>query len=183
MRRILASLSVAGLALFAPAASGEVHSADDRGFEVGANALIAAPPGAVWQALTMPAQWWDSAHTWSGKAANLSLAAVAGGCFCERMPHGGGVEHMRVVRSEPGRTLVMTGALGPLQAEPVQGVLTISIAARDGGSTLTWSYAVSGLRSTKGAALAGPVDQVLTEQFARLARYAAARNDGARPPR
>ena len=47
-------------------------------------------------------------------AANLSLDAAPGGCFCERLPNGGGVEHMRVTYVEPGKRIVLTGSLGPL---------------------------------------------------------------------
>ena len=50
----------------------------------------------------------------SGNSANLSLALTPGGCFCERFPKGGGIEHMRVTYVDPGKRVVLTGALGPL---------------------------------------------------------------------
>ena len=103
------------------------------------------------------------------------MASRAGGCFCEALPGGGSVEHMRVIRVEPGKMLVLGGGLGPLQAEPVSGVLTVSLARKEGQTALSWRYVVSGLRAMKGTAIAAPVDGVLAGQFARLARHAAGR--------
>lgn len=179
MRRALGLASALLTGLIAPAAQAGVQSADDTGFVVGAAQDIAEAPAAVWARLVKPAQWWDSAHTWSGKAANLSLDPRAGGCFCEALPGGGGNEHMRVIRIQPAKQMILAGGLGPLQAEPVSAVLTVTLAAKDKGTVLTWRYAVSGLRGMKGSAIAGPVDQVMTAQFASLARLAANRGAGA----
>ncbi len=57
-----------------------------------------------------------------GSAANLSLEARAGGCWCERLADGGSVEHLRVLLVSPGRMLRMRGALGPFQGLAVDGV-------------------------------------------------------------
>lgn len=179
MLRRSARLAVVSLALLGAPALAEVKASDDTGFDVGGSETVAASPQAVWAALVKPARWWDSTHTWSGKAANLSLTPQAGGCFCERLAGGGSVEHLRVIRAEPGRMLVLGGALGPLQAEPVGGVLTVTIEAKGGQSVLTWRYLVSGLRGTKGGAIAGPVSSVLSLQFASLARHAAGRANAA----
>ena len=120
--RILVCLSSA-LALLAPhAASAEVKRSDADGFVVEHVVSVTAAPGAVWRMLGTPAAWWDAAHSWSGDAANLSIDTRAGGCFCERLAGGGSVEHARVVHAAPGSLLRMVGALGPLQAEAVQGV-------------------------------------------------------------
>ncbi|PKB25837.1 polyketide cyclase/dehydrase/lipid transport protein [Novosphingobium kunmingense] len=161
------------LAFTALPTQAEVKSADEAGFVTGGTQDIDASPAAVWSSLVKPAQWWDSAHTWSGKAANLSLDPRAGGCFCERLPGGGSTEHMRVIRADPGTQMILSGALGPLQTEPASGVLIIKLDATEGGSTLTWRYAASGLRGMKGTAIAGPVNTVMSLQFASLARVAA----------
>jgi hypothetical protein len=71
--------------------------------------------------IVQPATWWDSRHTWSGSAANLSLAAASGGCFCERLPNGGSVLHMSTVNAVPNQKLVLFGALGPLQTSGAAG--------------------------------------------------------------
>ena len=47
---------------------------------------LAAP--AAYARLLTPEAWWDGQHTYSGDAKNLSLRAVPGGCFCERLADG-----------------------------------------------------------------------------------------------
>ena len=41
-------------------------------------------------------RWWNPEHSYSGVAANFSIDARAGGCFCERLKDGS-VAHMTVV--------------------------------------------------------------------------------------
>ena len=182
MLRRSARLAFASLTLLATPVLAEVKASDETGFDVNGAETIAATPQAVWAVLAKPAQWWDRAHTWSGKASRLTIAPRAGGCFCEALPGGGSVEHMRVIRVEPGKMLVLGGGLGPLQAEPVAGVLTVTLTPKDGRTALSWRYVVSGLRGMKGSVIAAPVDGVLAGQFARLARHAAGRA-GAAPQR
>lgn len=131
---------------------------------------IAAPPAAVWRTLVGIGGWWSDAHSYSGKAANFALAAQAGGCWCETLPDGGSVEHMRVVHVVPGRMLRMTGGLGPFQSEPVTGVLKVTLAPAAGNATvLVATFRAAGAFAGAGlAAMAAPVDGVLGEQFVRL---------------
>ena len=63
------------------------------------------------------AQWWSKDHTYSGDAARMSLQLRPGGCFCETLDGGGGIEHMRVTFVQPGERVVLTGSLGPLLYE------------------------------------------------------------------
>ena len=151
-------------ALTAAPASAEVAMSSDTGFTSHYVLTLAAPPASVWAALLHPERWWDPAHTYSGSAANLSLDPRPGGCWCEKTARGG-VEHMRVVYLAANDTLRLTGGLGPLQAMPVTGVLTITLKAEGGGTRLTASYAVAGPAL---ANMAAPVDQVLGGQLARL---------------
>ena len=132
-------------------------------------------PDAAWAALIAPAEWWDDAHTFSGKAANLSLDARPGGCFCETLPAAdggapGGVEHMRVVYLKPGDALRLRGALGPLQSEPVEGVLTVKLEAKDGGTRVAWTYAWAGAMRYPAAQIVPAVAGVMKGQFDRLAK-------------
>jgi uncharacterized protein YndB with AHSA1/START domain len=89
--------------------------------QVGASsrrAAINAPPAKVYAALTDGVGgWWDPAHTFSHNSRNLSLDAKPGGCFCERLPDGGGVQHMSVVYASPGKLLRLTGSIGPSSTE------------------------------------------------------------------
>ena len=79
----------------------------------------------------------ELAAYFSKSAANLTLDAKAGGCWCETLPDGGSVEHLVVVFADPGKTLVMRGALGPLQGLGVEGALSIVLKpAGDGTDSL-----------------------------------------------
>ena len=176
MRLIVAAL-FAALASFSPAAA-EVFQKAETGFVVRHVAEVKASPDETWAALIKPGDWWSKQHTWSADAANLSLDARAGGCFCEVLPNKdsprasprGSVEHMRVVYVEQARALRMIGGLGPLQSEPVTGVLTITLKPRDGGGTrIQWEYVVGGWFRYKTDQIAPAVDGVLGEQLQWLA--------------
>lgn len=156
------------LAIIDPA-DGEVVSAAPAGFEVRHRVAIAAPPERVWAMLIEPARWWDGAHSFSGDARNLTLTARPGGCFCETLP-GGGVEHLRVVYADPGKQLRLAGALGPLQGDGVTGALTVTLTPDGERTAVELRYVVGGYRAGGLGGLAGPVDQVLGEQLARLAK-------------
>lgn len=160
------------LLLAAGPAAAEVAAASDTGFTSHHALTIDAPPAKVWQALVRPDSWWDGGHTYSGNAANLSLDARPGGCWCEKTP-GRGVEHMRVVFAATNEMLRMTGGLGPLQALPVAGVMTITLKPAGAGTAVTIDYAVAGPGL---AGLAAPVDKVLAQQWPRL--KAAAEGNG-----
>ena len=41
--------------------------------------------------------------------------------ICEKLPNGGGVRHMEVVYAAPGKALVMSGELGPMQVMAAAG--------------------------------------------------------------
>ena len=158
-------LSLFALPLFlATPAPAEVVRAADTGFVSEHKLTIAAPPAKVWETLVQPARWWDAAHAYSGNAANLSLDARPGGCWCEKTA-GGGVEHMRIVYLAANDTLRMTGGLGPLQAMPVTAVLTVTLKPAGAGTELTASYAVAGPGL---GGIAAPVDGVLGGQWTRL---------------
>jgi len=163
-------ISVAALTLAATAARAEVTDAAPGGFQVRQVAEIAAPAARVWASLVQPSTWWDPAHTWSGSAANLSLAAASGGCFCERLPGGGSVLHMSTVYAAPGQKLTMFGALGPLQGSGAAGHMTFGLAEKDGKTTLTVTYDVGGYMKGGLDKIAAPVDGVIGQQVARLKR-------------
>ena len=153
----------------ASAAGAEVKSSSAAGFEVESKAVVAAAPADVYAKLGRVGDWWSSDHTYSGKAANMSLELKAGGCFCEVIPEGGGsIEHARVVYARPGATLRLQGGLGPLQQEAAQGTLTWSLKAVPGGTEVTQSYVVGGYVRGGADKFSKIVDQVLAEQLSRL---------------
>ena len=170
MRPTQIAVLAAALAL-AGGARAEVVDAQSNGFEVRQAADIAAPAAKVWDALGHIGAWWNSQHTFSGDAKNLSLELKAGGCLCETLEGGGGVGHMIVICVQPGHAARLSGALGPLQSLGLAGHLTWTLAEKDGHTTLTQTYDVGGYVRGGAGQLAAPVDSVLGEQLARLKRY------------
>ena len=161
----LCALSLAG------AAHAEVIASSPGGFHLRIVSEVAAPPERVWAALLYLPRWWNPSHTYSGDAANLSLDAKAGGCFCERLPNGGSVLHATIVQLRPGALLRLSGGLGPLQGEGASATWTFTLKPSPTGTTLTQTMAVGGWSPTGLAALAAAVDAVQSEQQARLKRY------------
>ena len=154
--------------LAAGAARAEVVDAQPHGFEVRHEVVIAAPASAVWATLVQPLKWWSSAHTWSGSAANLSLGAASGGCFCEKLPNGGSVLHLTTVYAAPGQRLVLSGALGPMQSSGATGALTFVLTEKDGQTKVTVTYDVGGYFRGGLDKIAGGVDGVLGQQVQGL---------------
>jgi hypothetical protein len=159
---------VIALAAAALPATAEVVSAAGNGFEVRETVHTAASADKAYAALVQPAHWWNSDHTFSGNAANLVLDARAGGCWCETLPGGGSVEHLRVVYVSPGKVLRLRGALGPLQRLAVDGVMTWSVQGGAEGADISMTYAIGGYAKDGFEELSKGVDHVLGEQLERL---------------
>jgi uncharacterized protein YndB with AHSA1/START domain len=149
-------------------AAAEVVQASEEGFVVAGTGYTKAGPAFVWAELVRPARWWSKSHTWSGDSDNLSLDPQSAGCFCEDLPDGGSAEHMRVIHVLPDSLLRMKGALGPLQSEAVDAVLTIELKTTDGITSIEWTYVVGGYARFSLHDIAPAVDGVLTEQMERL---------------
>jgi uncharacterized protein YndB with AHSA1/START domain len=150
-------------------ASAKVVQSSPEGFVVRESAVVKAGRESVWAALIAPARWWNKDHSWSGDAKNLTLEPRAGGCFCETLPGGGSAEHMRVIQAAPGQLLRFRGALGPLQSEALDGVLTVELKAIDGATSIEWTYVVGGYARFPLKEIAPAVDAVVSEQAGRLA--------------
>lgn len=164
-RHVVAALALA----VATSASAGVIQVTSAGFLVRHEASVKAPPAKVYAALVeQVGMWWDGNHTYSGEAKNLSIDPRPGGCFCESLNDGGGIEHMRVVYVAPGEVLRMFGALGPLQASGVAGSLTWKVTGAASGSRVELSYGVGGYLEGGFEKSAPAVDRVLGEQLQRL---------------
>jgi hypothetical protein len=162
-------------ALLGTPAAADVVSASSNGFEVRQTINLVVPANSAFSSFQDIASWWDPEHTYSGDSANLSLNLSPGGCFCERFPKGGGVEHMRVTYVDPGKHVVLTGALGPLLYEATAGVMDVQVKSTAGGSQLTLDYRAAGFFKGGADKLAPAVDAVLAEQMKRFRAYATAR--------
>ena len=154
--------AIAGAEVKQAAADGVIF---EHRFELG------AAPADAWAVLVHPERYWPNDHTWSGNAANMRLAAEAGGCFCEQWD-GGSAEHGRVVMAVPGKLLRFRGSLGPFQEMAVTGIMTITLTPRDSGTTAVVTYRISGDDSHKLDAFASVVDGVIHQQFAGFAALA-----------
>jgi hypothetical protein len=167
---------LAGIALVigSPAAA-EVVSVSSNGFVVRETINLVAPPELACDAVDDVQAWWDPEHSYSGDAKNLSLNLAPGGCFCERFPDGGGIEHLHVTYVDPGKRAVLTGALGPLLYQATAGVMDVQVKSTAGGSQLVLDYRAAGFFNGGADKLAPLVDQVLSEQMKRFRAYVTAR--------
>jgi uncharacterized protein YndB with AHSA1/START domain len=160
------------LILFALRADASVTTVSPNGFVVTLDATVAANRDRVYRALVGDVgAWWNSDHTFSGDSRNLSMDARPGGCLCERLPGGGGVEHLRVVFARPGELLRLSGALGPLQPSALTGTMTWTLTASNDSTRVTLTYAVGGFREGGFADIAPAVDAVLSDQLNRLKAF------------
>lgn len=176
--------AIATMALVASPIRAEVVSSSESGFVSRNTVQVPASAQHVWLTLIAPSGWWSGEHTYSGDAANLSLDPRAAGCFCEKIPVrksaagnlvAGSAEHMRVIYADAGKVLRLSGALGPLQSEAVNGTLTITLTPTNGGTEVLWEYIVGGYMRYKAAEIGPLVDKVLREQLNRLAAKLEAR--------
>jgi hypothetical protein len=160
-------------------ANAEVVGVAGNGFEIRETAHSAASSDKVYAALLLPAHWWSSDHTFSGSAANLVLDARAGGCWCETLPGGGSVEHLRVVYVLPGKTLRLRGALGPFQGLAVDGVMTWSVKSVADGTDVSVTYSIGGYAKDGFDQWSKMSDRMLAEQMERFKKLV----DGESAPR
>src|SRR5262245_14581362 len=123
MRRY--SLGTLALVMLSGTPAESAPQVTPTGFLVKLEANINAPAAKVYDALVgQIGLWWNPEHTYSHDAKNLSIDPRPGGCFCEKLPEGGGVEHLRVIYVAPREVLRLSGGLGPLQASGLAGSLT-----------------------------------------------------------
>ena len=144
-----------------------------NGFLVKFEVSVNAPAAKVYDALVgQIGSWWDSEHTYSGDAKNLSIDARPGGCFCEKLPNGGGIEHARVIYVAPREILRLSGALGPLQPSGVAGTLTWKLTSSTDNTRVQLSYSVGGFIDGGFEKVAPLVESVLRQQLDRLKQFA-----------
>lgn len=153
---------------------GDAEVADQAagGFTLKISTVIHAGPEDVYNRLVHNVgDWWDPQHTYSNDSHNLSIDDRAMGCFCEKIPGGGGVQHMQVIMVMPNKMLVMSGALGPLQKFAATGTMTLVLLPMHRETRVQLNYAVGGYLPDGLNTWAAPVDKVLTEQLTRLKNY------------
>jgi len=153
--------------------SADVADQAPNGFTLRINTIVrGAPPEVVYAKLVHNiGDWWDSAHTYGNDAHNLSIDDKPMGCFCEKLPYGGGVRFAEVITVMPNKLLVMSGALGPLQKFGVSATWTIVLEPMHKDTRVEMVYAAGGYLPDGLNTWAEPVNKVLTEQLGRLRSY------------
>ena len=165
-------LAAAVLALAAAGGNAAVLDSSAGGFTVKLSPHIAAPPAEVYRKfLRNVGDWWNSAHTFSGSARNLSFDEKPMGCFCEKLPDGGFVRHMEMIYLAPNKTILLSGALGPMQPLAATGTMRLQFSADGDGTKLEVTYSVAGYLPGGMNTFAAPADGMLTEQFTRFKNY------------
>jgi uncharacterized protein YndB with AHSA1/START domain len=167
----LFALLVASTGLLGEAQANVVAAAAE-GFTIVIETDVAVPPDVAYQKFVNgPALWWEDQHTYSGKAAHMTLDPRAGGCFCEQIDGGGSVSHGTVLYADPGNALRLATALGPLQEMAVVGTLSVAFAPRPEGTHLTLTYRVYGGFTSDAVELSKLVDAVIATQVQRYVAY------------
>ena len=163
------SLGILALVMLSGTAAQSEPQVTANGFLVKFDASVNAPRAKVYDALVgQIGSWWNPEHTYSHDAKNLSVDARPGGCFCEKLPNGGGIEHLRVVYVAPPRAVRFSGGLGPLQASGVAGSMTWKVTDDSDSTRLELSYSVGGFIQGGFEKIAPAVEAMLREQFERL---------------
>jgi uncharacterized protein YndB with AHSA1/START domain len=157
---------------FAFVDAGDVLDSSPNGFSIKIGTIIQAGPSQIYDALVHHiGDWWNSEHTYSNDAHNLSIDDKPMGCFCEKLPNNGGVRHGEVIMVMPDKMLVISTALGPLQRAGATGTLTFVIQPIHNQTRVEVTYTVGGYMSGGLNTWADPVNKVLTEQVTRLKSY------------
>jgi len=170
MKRRFRALALASMAA-STCASAETNNVTATGFTVTQAREVNAPPEKVWASLTHVEDWWSGAHTWSGKASNLSFDLRAGGCWCEKW-EGASVLHGTVAFIQEGKVLRFYANLGPLQDRATNGVLTFALGVAKEKTMLKVIYRVAGAPDAGLQELAPAADKVIGEQVGRLVKLA-----------
>lgn len=166
MRLTIILLFAAGLV---PA---EIIESGPGGFTVRTTLQIKAAPEDVFRKFVHDiGDWWNSMHTFSGDAHNLRIEDHPGGCLCEKLPNNGFTRHLELIAYVPGKRVVFSGAMGPLQTLSATGTMQFVFTPSGAGTKLDAIYAVAGYLEKGMNSWSIPVDMMLAEQAGRLKSY------------
>jgi len=160
------------LVLLAPCATAEVTDSAANGFTTVNEVIIAEGRAETWAAAVGQVdRWWSSDHTVSGDSSRLSIVPEMQGCFCETLGGKSGVVHLVVTMVNSTHLIRMTGGLGPLGLMGVDGNMTWEFEDVEGGTRVTFGYAIGGYRKEGLDTIAPAVDFVIGEALGRLKSY------------
>lgn len=123
----------------------------------------------VWKKLLKPERWWQSSHTYSGDAGNLTIEAKAGGYWREDW-EGGSVLHGTILNIQENKLLRLSAPFGPLQELAVETVWTITLTPTDTGTKITFDFIANGNQESGLDNLASAVNYVKGEALKNLAK-------------
>lgn len=152
-----------------PVTAAVVDSAPN-GFTVTNRVTVSTTPAKAYDAIFRIGNWWSSEHTFFGQSKNMRLENNIGGCFCE-VKWKQQVLHGTVVYIDPGKTIRISTALGPLQEQGVAGALTFQVKPAADGAEIEMTYRVGGYMPGGLDKIAPIVDSVQSMIAARLGRY------------
>ena len=156
--------------MFSNTLNADVVSVDQNGFALHIERTVSVDADMAYQQFVIPAEWWNSNHTYSGDAKNLKMDAKAAGCFCEYFDNKQ-VLHMLITYVDPGTEIRMVGGLGPLQMMGLSGGMSWKFEHIGNNQTkITQHYQVSGRIEGDSAALAKIVNEVQTQQLELLVK-------------
>lgn len=162
---ILLAVGLCWVVLFPTVVHAEVKNVGDGGFQL---VITRECPGSVSECqrafLGEVSHWWLADHTYSRDSNNMAFD-MQRRCLQETLPDDGFVRHMEIKQYHPGKRVVLTGGMGPLQEMGLQGAMTIQWAATETGCQVQLKYNVSGYSPAGFQELAPVVDMVLTQQL------------------
>lgn len=169
LKSLLAACAFAA-SLIALPATAQVIERDADHFVLRYEIDLESPPEDMWTALGEIGQWWNSAHTYSGDATNMTLVLEPGGCFCERLADGTAFEHGRVVEADPETGVLLDAPLGPLKGKTTLARWSIGWTGAPGGGG--WRLVITYVVRGEGVgAWADGVDGVMRGQYGRLTHF------------
>ena len=171
MRKLWMAVPAVAFLLASRWAAADIVDSSATGFTVKQSHTIQAAPQEVYRRIFRIGEWWNSQHSFSGDAHNLTIEEKAGGCFCEKLPGGGAIKHMELVYFVPGKTIVMRGAMGPFASMATEGAVEIQLSAAGGGTRIDITHALTGYVPGGLNPWAERVDFMWKDQFTRLKNY------------
>ena len=167
----LAALTALVALCATPAALATAVDSSPAGFTLENSVVVQADADTAWKALVGDVEaWWPRDHRWWADS-RLEIEARAGGCFCERAGDRQ-AQHLQVTFVDPGKTLRMTGGLGPLQGMGLHGALEFRLAPAGAGRTrITLWYRAGGYTPDDLSKFAPVVDRVQAQQLGGLAMH------------
>jgi len=123
----------------------EIKVTDSKIVKYGFEVEIARPPAELWTVMTENIDvWWMNDFRALGEDSTVSLSPKTGGLLLEETTGGASLEWYRVQMCAPGTALYLVGFMAPDWGGPTLSMLKLSVEARNQGSVLIVSDALTG---------------------------------------